>query len=360
MAWCGAWMWACPLACSTPCPRCAASSHAHRAARRMSCSCQNKDMHQCGRKDTAVCSPVPSAGWSVHLPVRSVACHPHFLVSPGAGDWCQGGLQGAGYPGAGRCVRAAAAGHGLRQPLPGPQLWQHRRHQPLIATSTCSRRRRRRSSSSSVSSSVSVHCALTAQQRQRKSAHTGSAPTRQLPSCRCRQLGMAAGCQWAATTLAEDHQSAQGRQLQASPVADTQPLCTAAHRVQRQYPTADTLVMGQTALLCTLGAGPVCTSGGDVANGCILSHGRRLHCLTCSTSWGHWQPALCGRCCAWVCHADCVPGATGQSSTQHANTPRRTATSLSRATQSPSRMAPGSAATWRLGRGVYTTPYCLS
>jgi hypothetical protein len=68
--------------------------------------------------------------------------------------------------------------------------------------------------------------------------------------------------------------------------------------------------MGQAASR-TLGVVPVCTMG-VVSRGCILSHGRCLLCLTSSTSCRHRQPAICGRCCAWVCHADCVPGAAGQ------------------------------------------------
>jgi hypothetical protein len=179
---------------------------------------------------------------------------------------------------------------------------------------------------------------------------------------------MAAGCQWAATTppwTTSQHRAA----TQASPAADSQPLCTAAHRVQRQYTTADTSVMGQTALLCTLGVGPMCTKeGGDVSKRmysfpwqapALPSLQHQLGALVACALWALLCLGVPCRLCARRCWADLQPlRCTWRA--QHVGTPRRTASSLSRATQSPSRTGTCPAATWPLGRGVYCTPYCLS
>ena len=181
-------------------------------------------------------------------------------VTPGAGDWRQGGLQGAGHQGFGRRLRAAAAGDGARQPLPVPQLRQHWRRQPLVATNVgaCSR------SSSSSSVSDRVHCALTAQRWQRSSAH-GWQRTRPPAACRCcRHFGMAAGC-WAAASPALGDQSAQGQRRYASAAAESQPLCTAAHTVHPHFIMAATLAVGHTAS-CMLGQDP-CARWGVVSKG---------------------------------------------------------------------------------------------
>lgn len=113
------------------------------------------------------------------------------------------------------------------------------------------------------------------------------------------------------------------------------------------------------------GAGPVCMMWGcfkrdvffPMADACsFLPH--QLGALAACDMWALLCLGVPCRLCPRECWAALPWHCTARP--QHAGTPRRAALSLSRADQSPCCMAAASAATWQLGRVVYSTPYCLS